>query len=118
LNLGRKALRDDYFERKEVSMNHLDKKDSTLLLKIDTFDLNPAQIRLLKHINTLLVHVIAADEEAEYFEISAELIKQTAALIQNTNFTKDQRVTQQALEFALDFLQDRLDENSTVNLDN
>ena len=99
-------------------MNHFEKKDSLLLLKVDTFDLNPAQVRLLKHINTLLVHVISAEEESEYFEVSAELIKQTASLIQNTNFTNNKNVTQQALEFAIDFLNDRLNENGDVTFDN
>ncbi len=112
------VILDINFAQKDLHMREVSTKDTTLLLKIDTFDLNPAQIRLLKHIHTLLIHVIAAEDEAEYFETSAELIKQTASLIQNTNFTDKQQLTQQALEYAIDFLQERMNDSHDVQFDN
>lgn len=104
-------------------MNHNSPKDTTLNLKIDTFDLNNSQVRLLKHINTLLVHVLSAEDEAEYFEISAELIKQTATLIKTSNYlsgsaAQKNMIAQQAVEYAIDFLNEKLSEENSILLDN
>lgn len=93
-----------------------------LVLKVDTQELGPAQIRLLKQVHTLLTQVVTAEDEAEYFETSAQLMQQMVQLIKASNFPSTQRdgipYGEQAIEYAVDFLNEVLLSNGHVNLDN
>jgi len=93
-----------------------------LTLKIETHDLTPMQVRLLKHAHTLLVHVVTAEDEAEYFEASAQLLKQAVQLIKHSNFpeTNSDGIAygEQAIEYAVEELTEALSEARHINIDN
>ena len=96
-------------------------KEKQLTLNLETEGLSSTQVRLVKSVHSLLAHVLASDEEAEYFEASAELLRKTAELIKHANFAvehKNMSYGDQAVEFAVDFLNESLDENKVHNIDN
>jgi hypothetical protein len=100
------------------SLNH---KAQELSLKMNTEGLSPVQIRLIKSIHALMANVLASEEESEYFDASAELMKKTAELIKHASFATDNNTISygvQAVEFAVDTLNESLDENKIQNLDN
>ncbi|MBY0517982.1 MAG: hypothetical protein K2P81_13820 [Bacteriovoracaceae bacterium] len=95
---------------------------SDLVLRVETHDLTPKQVRLLKHAHTLLVHVLVAEDEDEYFEASAQLLKQAVQLIKHSNFPEDAKGAipygDQAIEYAVEELNDTLEASGHVNIDN
>lgn len=102
-------------------MQSLSQKNTELLLKVDTEELTPTQVRLIKTIHSLLANVITADEESEFFETSSELMKKTAEIIKHSSFAaenKQMAYGDQAVEFAVDTLNESMDENKIQNLDN
>ena len=102
-------------------MQSLSQKNNELLLKVNTEELTPTQVRLIKTIHSLLANVIAADEESEFFEASSELMKKTAEAIKHSTFAtehKQMAYGDQAVEFAVDTLNECMDENKIQNLDN
>ena len=102
-------------------MQGLSHKEKELLMKIDTEELSTAQVRLVKNIHALLANVLASDEEGEYFETSAELLKKTAELIKHANFSiqnTNMSYGDQAVEFAVDSLNETIEDNKLNNFDN
>lgn len=102
-------------------MQHLTKKDHELLIKLNVEEMTPTQVRLLKHITSLLTNVVSADEEAEYFDSSSELFKKVAELVKHSQFAEANRnmnYGEQAVEFAVDNLNESLDSNNLHNMDN
>jgi len=94
-----------------------------LLIEFDTSELKPQQIRLLKTINGLLAHVAKTEEESELFESSAELMKQIASLIKQSNFIELSGAdpipyAEQALEYSLDHLVDMIHSDDIISFDN
>ena len=93
-----------------------------LVLKFNTQDLSPMQVRLLKQVHTMLTQVVTAEDEAEYFETAAQLMQQTVQLIKHSNFPATQRdgipYGDQAIEYAVDFINEVLASNGHVNIDN
>jgi hypothetical protein len=94
---------------------------SEMTLKVDTRDMSPAQVRVLKQVHALMIHTITAEDEAEYFEAAAQLFKQTAQLVRHANFADDKRIDgiaygEQAVDYAVDFLKEML--SAQTNLDN
>lgn len=91
------------------------------MMKMDTDGLTATQVRLVKSMHALLAHVLAADEEAEYFDASAELLRKTAELIKHANFAEENTQIaygDQAVEYAVDFLHESMDTNKIHNMDN
>lgn len=102
-------------------MEGLNQKNNEIVLKLDTEGLTPVQVRLIKNVHSLLAHVLASDEEAEYFEASADLLKKTAELIKHANFAatnKEMSYGDQAVEFAVDFINETLNDQKLNNIDN
>jgi hypothetical protein len=104
-------------------MNKIVATSSTeLVMKVETHDLTPMQVRLLKHAHTLLVHVLTAEDEAEYFEASAQLLKQSVQLIKHANFPDSSKdgiaYGEQAIEYAVETLNETLADNGHINIDN
>lgn len=102
-------------------MHSLGQKNNELLMKLDTEELTSTQVRLIKSVHALLAHVLASDEESEYFEASAELMRKTAELIKHANFAvehKKMAYGDQAVEFAVDFLNESMEEKKLNNIDN
>lgn len=102
-------------------MRDLNSNKKELQVKMNTEDLNPTQIRLIKSINALMAHVIVSDDENEYFETSADLMKKVAELIKHSNFSENNKTIEygdQAIEFAIDFLHESMNGNKIHNIDN
>jgi len=79
-----------------------------LLLEIDTSQLSPGQIRLIRTYYSTLMHVLLTDEEKGYFEGAADLMRITAALIKEAPYAAFSNESLQALEYALENLQERI----------
>ena len=93
-------------------------KEKELVIKLDTTEMTPTQIRLIKSVNGLLAHVLSADEEAEYFDASAELLKKAAEIIRHAQFAeknKSMGYGQQAVEYAVDFLNESFNDNNLID---
>lgn len=104
-------------------MQNLGKTEKELLLKINTEELTPTQVRLIKSVNSLIAHVLTAEDETEYFEVSAELMRKTAEVIKHSSFantTANAKIAygDQAIEFAVDFLNETMDTSRIGNIDN
>lgn len=92
-----------------------------ILLKINVEEMTPTQIRLIKNVTSLLTSVLSSDEEGEYFDLSSELLKKTAELIKHSDFANmnsDMSYGDQAVEFAIDFINESLELNKMYNIDN
>jgi hypothetical protein len=104
-----------------MNKNQPEAEAEALTLKVETHDLTSLQLRLLKHVHTLLVHVLAAEDETEYFEASSHLLKQTVQLIRHANFAENHQGAipygQQAVEYAIDSVNEVVDQG-VCNLDN
>lgn len=102
-------------------MHAITPKSKDLTMKMNTEELTTTQIRLVKSIHSLLANVLVADEEGEYFEASAELIKKTAELIKHASFATENKSIaygDQAIEYAVDTLSEEIDEHRVHNIDN
>jgi hypothetical protein len=97
------------------------KSEKELVIKLSTEELSDKQVRLIKTINSLLTHVLTADEEGEYFEASAALLKQVATAVNQSNFSTNHNNMDygtQAVEFAVDTLNETLEGKALINIDN
>jgi len=105
-----------------MAMTHLDKK--SIKVDFDTTELNSQQIRLIKSICTMLNHVLVTDDEGEYFDGSAELMRMVASAVKQANFTtewaENQQIpyAQQALEFCIDMVSDQMYQDDIIKHDN
>ena len=99
-------------------------KDKMIQIEIDGNNLSPNQIRLIRSLNTMLTHVMHADNEEEYFEGSAELMRMCAALIKQAHFSESAKNqsdiphSQQALEYSMDVLQEYVTASKVISYDN
>lgn len=96
-------------------------KSKDITMKMNTEELTATQIRLVKSIHSLLANVLVADEEGEYFEASAELLKKTAELIKHASFATENKTISygdQAIEYAIDTLSEEMGERRIHNIDN
>ncbi len=98
------------------------KSDKNILkIELNTEEMSPAQIRMIKSINSMLAHVITTEEEEEYFDGSSELLRMVASVIKKANFSnQDGKIeySKQALEFCADVLSDQIYEDDLMKYDN
>lgn len=97
------------------------KKEKELVIKLNIEAFTPTQVRLLKSMASLMTQVLSAEDESEYFEMSADLMKKTAETIKHADFANKNREMSygdQAVEFAVDFLNESMDNNKIHNIDN
>ena len=102
-------------------MQNLKQKNNELLITLNVEELTPTQVRLIKSVNSLMAHVLIAEEESEYFEASAELLKKAAELIKHSGFAVDNKgmnYGDQSVEFAVDTLNDSMADSPIHNMDN
>lgn len=102
-------------------MENLHKKKSELQINLSSEDLDSTQVRLIKMMNSLMNQILTAEDETEYFELSAALIKKSAEIIKASDYAKknkDLPVGKQAVEFSIDFFQDSLIDDEYGNIDN
>ncbi len=102
-----------------VSKTHKDK----ITIEIDTTEMTPAQVRLIKSLNHMLVHVIRAEEEGEFFDGSAEFMRMCAAIIKQAKFpdtwaSDSIPYADQALEYSMDIVQEFMSNSNVVTYDN
>ncbi len=100
------------------------KASDKVKIEIDTKEMTPQQIRLLRTLNTLMVHVLHAEDEEQYFEGSAELIRVAASLITQAKFNEETKkhtsipYAQQVLEYSMDILSEYMEDQKVVAYDN
>ncbi len=102
-------------------MQSLNKKDKELHIHLNTEELNQVQVRLLKNTNALMVQLMTAEDEAEYFELCSQMMVKMAEIVKHAHFAnnhKEMNYGEQALEFSLDFLNESLDQTKYGNIDN
>ncbi|MCK5072628.1 MAG: hypothetical protein KAQ98_04325 [Bacteriovoracaceae bacterium] len=98
--------------------------ESFLTLKVDTEELTSAQIRLIKTLHSMILHVVTTDKESEFFDGSADLLRMCAALIKQSNFTEKLKTqngipyADQALEYSMDILTEHMTNAKVVTYDN
>jgi len=102
-----------------VSKTYKDK----VTIEIDTTEMTPAQVRLIKSLNHMLVHVIRAEEEGEFFDGSAEFMRMCAAIIKQSKFPDTWEsdsipYAEQALEYSMDIVQEFMSNANVVTYDN
>ena len=108
----------------ENAMSDLSKDTKTIQIKLDVSELSPAQVRLIKTMNTLLVQTLTAPDETEYFDGASELMKVCASAIKQSHFPetakgmKSINYADQALEYSMDNLAENLSSTKIVNFDN
>jgi len=100
-----------------------DTVNNKVTMELDTAELTPAQVRTLKTINTLLAQLAKTTIESEFFENSAEVMRLCASIVQQANFPmahKGEKIpyAHQALEYALDVVQEQMMKAKIVNYDN
>ena len=102
----------------------LGSKNKKTFIEIDTTEMSAPQIRLIKGINTLIAQIVTTENEAEYFDGSAEAMRMLASLIQQANFVFDAKeestipYDSQALEYSVDILQDFMSNAKVISYDN
>jgi hypothetical protein len=97
--------------------------DKKLILTLDIEELTPAQVRLIKSVHSTLAHVLTTENEGEYFEASAEIMKICASLIKQSHFAntgKKEKIAyaDQALEYSMDMLNEHVTTNKSLNFNN
>lgn len=98
----------------------MNNNNEKIQLEIDTTELNELQIRLIKSVVNMLDHVMHTDEEADFFESSSELLRVTSQAIKSSNFSKLNKELpygEQALQYCVDVLADRIYQDDLVKYD-
>lgn len=84
--------------------------------------LSPVQRRTLRKLSHILTIALKSTNEAEYFESSAELLKECCALIKQADFAaqEQQKIAygDQAIEFAIDHVIEKIEQRKLINYDN
>ena len=105
------------YRRNRIMVSHDKEHD---LLEINTRGLSEVQTRLLKSLNSILRHMVETDEEPEFFSASAESLRICAGLIKlaGTHGASSPPQTRQALEYAIDALQEYMSASDILRYDN
>jgi hypothetical protein len=98
-------------------------KQQKIFIEVDTTEMTAAQVRMLKTLNSLISHVLVTENEGEFFDNAAEVMRMAASLIKQANFTTDMKgndipYAEQVLEFSIDVLQEHMSQAKVVSYDN
>ncbi|MBL7665830.1 MAG: hypothetical protein JNM93_11910 [Bacteriovoracaceae bacterium] len=98
-------------------------ENGTLQIEFDANNLAPQQIRIIKTINSILHSVSITDSEEDYFEACAELMKQVAAFVKQAKFNAVSTFdnipyAEQALEYSMDEVREKIFSTKLNNFDN
>ena len=103
-------------------MNRLSKKQETL--QLDISGLSESQQRLLRYINSALLHAITTADEGEYFDHTAQAMRIFSSLVRQADFVEKEAkghsqipYPTQALEFCIETIVDDISENKTIVFD-
>jgi len=104
----------------EKPMGLLSRETKREKIELDTQNLTPQQIRLIKHLNYALKATLTTEYEDEYFELSAEFMKTCAALIKSAHFAAEyeEYYSDQALEYAADIMEENISKKRSIPYDN
>lgn len=100
------------------------KNGQKLVIELDTSELTAAQIRTLRTVNTVLIHLLVTKEEGEFFENSSELMRLCATIIKQASFPHESHkknkiaYADQALEYSLDNLHEQINTSKIISYDN
>ena len=95
-----------------------------LNLKLETHDLPAQVVRLIKSVHSMMLHVAKVEDESEYFESSAELLRMCASLIKQSRFPENHPNNteipygDQAIEYGIDAICEGLEKSKLVIFDN
>lgn len=93
-------------------------------LTLDASELSSAQIRQIRSLANMIHQVLTVEDESDFFEGSAELLRLCGALIKQSNYVvknmKEHKInySDQALEYAIETLQDHMISSKVVKYDN
>jgi hypothetical protein len=99
-------------------------EQQSLQVEFDTTELNKSQVRLVKSICSMLNHVLTTDDECDYFDGSADLMKMVAGAVKQANFSTECQANtnipyaEQALEFCMDMVSDQMHGDGIIRHDN
>lgn len=103
-------------------MGEIKQDGNKIVINFDESRLTPAQVRLIKTLNALLLHNMTTPNEAEFFETCAEMMKVCAGMINQASFSTgapgDIPYAKQAIEYSIDVLQEQVDDDKVTRLDN
>ena len=104
-------------------MNFRYQKNQTLQLELNITELESQQTRLIRTINSYLMHVLTTEDESEFFEGSSELLKMAAIAIKQSNYMKNRgdeeiKHAEQAIEYSVESLFEHMAKSKLVSLDN
>ncbi len=106
-------------------MSQTKSAEKKLTIEFDISELTPAQVRLIRSLNTVLAGLVTTDDEGEFFEASAEMMRACASLIKQSKFTAEATKSKntipygdQALEYSIDTLQEQINNSKVVTYDN
>ena len=104
----------------EKPMGLLSRETTKDKIELDTKNLTPQQIRLIKQLNHALRVTLTTEYEDEYFELSAEFMKTCASLIKSAHFAceYEEYYSDQALEYAADIMEENISEKKSIPYDN
>lgn len=87
-------------------------------------DMNPAQKRLLRSLNSLLHHISLTKNEAEFFDSSAQAFRLVSSIINQSNFNQKEVAIgeipfgDQALEYSMDYIIEMIEKKKIICYDN
>jgi hypothetical protein len=96
-------------------------KEKEMMIRLNIEELGAREVRLLKTMSALMVNVLTAEDESEYFDSSAELFRKAAELIHSSHFAKSDKQMDygtQALEYAVDYLNEISEVSNKSEMDN
>ncbi|MGB0452672.1 MAG: hypothetical protein ACPGJV_03085 [Bacteriovoracaceae bacterium] len=103
-------------------MSLIKESQKMLEVSIEEYDLTPAQVRLMKSLNALMLEAMSTPDEHQFFDSCAEIMRVCAGMIKQSSFPRNQNsnipYAKQAIEFSMDILQEHLEKKSVVRYDN
>lgn len=95
-----------------------------LNFSLNVSKLSGPQIRLLRAFNLLMLELLEADKESDFFDKSSELVRLWVLAVRSSNFSLQHNnieniaYTDQAIEFSLDSLMEFLNSPNGSSFDN
>lgn len=103
-------------------MSEIKSEGNKIIINFDESKLSPAQVRLIKSLNALLLQNMTTQNESEFFDTCAEMMRVCAGMINQSTFPKEAEgeipYAKQAIEYSIDILQEHVEENTVVRYDN
>lgn len=103
-------------------MGEIKSEANKVIINFDESKLSAAQVRLIKTMNALLLHNMTTENEGEFFDSCAELMRVCAGIINQSKFPSEAKenipYAKQAIEYSIDILQEHVEEDKITRLDN